>query len=110
MRKFRAMKNIYLNHTKHYVHLLSRLLHPGWSRSMLLTMHMYPKIALVGSQLIGDEDIITDAGGCVWSDGTPEIIGRWMKELPSHLSYMRPVDYSSAAAIMMRKDVFVMES
>eukprot|EP00890_Picochlorum_soloecismus_P004305 jgi/Picsp_1/4876/NSC_02241-R1_glycosyltransferase len=81
------------------------LLHPGWSRSMLMTMHMYPKVAYIGSQLIGDEDIITDAGGCVWSDGTPEIIGRWMKELPSHLAYMRPVDYSSAAAIMMRKDL-----
>lgn len=72
----------------------------------MMTMHMYPKVAYIGSQLIGDEEIITDAGGCVWSDSTPEIIGRWLKELPPHLAYMRPVDYCSAAAIMIRKDVF----
>ena len=84
-----------------------RLLVPGWSRSTVATLEIYPDVAYVGSHLVGDNDIVTDAGGCVWNDGSPEIIGRWLTELQPDLSYMRPVDYSSAAAVATRKDVFL---
>ena len=73
---------------------------------MLSTMNMYSQVGYIGSHLIGDEGIITDAGGVVWNDGSPEIVGRWLKELAPHLGYLRPVDYSSAAAVMIRRKLF----
>lgn len=69
-------------------------------------MMIYNRTGYLSTLLVGDQNLVTDAGGIVWADGRPEIIERGKDLLQPHLSYFRDVDYGSAAAVLVRKDVF----
>lgn len=70
---------------------------------MLSTMHIYSKVGCIGSHIIENERRISCTGGVVWNDGSMQLIGGWVGELPPHLSYMRPIDYSLPSALLLRR-------
>lgn len=95
-----------LNSSSYIEGFCCRSLQPGWSRTSLQTMLIYNKTGYLSTLLVGDQNLVTDGGGIVWADGRPEIIERGKDVLHPHLSYFRDVDYGSAAAVIVRKDVF----
>eukprot|EP00200_Dunaliella_tertiolecta_P006567 CAMPEP_0202347168 /NCGR_PEP_ID=MMETSP1126-20121109/5648_1 /ASSEMBLY_ACC=CAM_ASM_000457 /TAXON_ID=3047 /ORGANISM="Dunaliella tertiolecta, Strain CCMP1320" /LENGTH=811 /DNA_ID=CAMNT_0048938685 /DNA_START=361 /DNA_END=2797 /DNA_ORIENTATION=- len=77
----------------------------GWLSAMLRTFELRPDAGLVGPLFIGSNNQITEAGGIVYSDGSAANYGRffWPHE---NYTYLRRVDYVSAACVMARRSLF----
>ena len=83
-----------------------RYLGKGWAFFTTQTMDTYENVSAVGTLMYGESNLITEAGAIVWNDGSPYIVARHTQSLEPMLRVLRPVDYSSAAAILVKKDVF----
>jgi hypothetical protein len=79
----------------------------GWAFFSSATMDHYQNVSAVGSLLVGARKQITEAGAIIWNNGQAFIVERGAYNLRSQLRFMRPVDYSSAAALLVRRDSFV---
>lgn len=83
-------------------HLLS-----GTVGALLSTIDSDPTIGAVGGRMIFLNGRLQEAGSIVWSDGSCLGYGRNDDPFDPQYSYVRVVDYCSAAMLLTRRDLFL---
>jgi GT2 family glycosyltransferase len=78
----------------------------GWLPAMTQTLAADPTVGAVGAQLIYPDGRLQEAGAIIWSDGTGWNYGRGDDPLLPQYQYQRPVDYCSAACLLVRRSLF----
>lgn len=93
-----------------YLHFLAAdaLVAENWLRPLVTLIESDARIGSVGSQLRDSNDLIEEAGAVVWSDAQASnyCAGRPKSEAGS--LYVREVDYSSMASLMVRSASFAL--
>ena len=79
---------------------------PGWLEALLDAIDSAPDVGAVGCKLVFGDGRLQEAGGIVWQDGTGANIGRGEDPQAPRHNVRREVDYCSAAALMVRRDLF----
>lgn len=78
----------------------------GWLAVMLATFSQQPKAGLVGPLFLGEGMLVAEGGGLVWADGTPANYFRG-EPVRHNVSFMRPVDYITAALVLIKREAFL---
>ncbi len=78
---------------------------PGWLEALVQTMRSHSNIGAVGSKLIYADGRLQEAGGIIWQDATGCNYGRLNSPQEPQYNYLRPVDYCSAASLLVRADL-----
>lgn len=79
---------------------------PGWLRALLDTAAQDPMVGIVGAKLLYPDGLISEAGGIVWRDGHAYNVGRYARATRPEYSWVRDVDYVSAACLLVRRDLW----
>jgi GT2 family glycosyltransferase len=79
---------------------------PGWLESLLETAEAHPRAGAVGSRILFPNGRLQEAGSVIWSDGTTSPVGRGLPAGSRAYSYLRPVDYSSACSLLVRRSTW----
>jgi GT2 family glycosyltransferase len=79
----------------------------GWLDSMVKLIDADETIGAVGAKLVFSDGTLQEAGSIIWSDGLTLCYGRGEDPDAPEFSYIRDVDYCSAACLLIRKDLFV---
>ena len=80
---------------------------PGWLDPMLSLLRDRPDAGAVGAKLLYPDGSLQEAGGIIWRDASGWNFGRHENpDLPVY-NYVREVDYCSAAALLVRRSVFL---
>jgi len=75
---------------------------PGWLAKLAALMDRDPQAGLVGSKLVYPDGRLQEAGGIIWRDASGWNYGRMDDPAKPEYNYVKPVDYISGAAIMIR--------
>lgn len=78
----------------------------GWLDELYYTFANLPNTGLVGSKLIYPDEVLQEAGGIIWQDGSAWNFGRGQNHHLPEFNYAREVDYCSGASIMLPKLIF----
>ena len=73
---------------------------------LVRTFDEFPGTGLVGSKLLYPNNVLQEAGGILWRDGTAANFGRYQDASLPQVNYAREVDYCSGASIMVPKNIF----
>lgn len=79
---------------------------PGWLRALVDRADSRDEIGVVAAKLIYPDGSLQEAGGIVWRDGTAWNFGRGDGSSEPQYSYVRSIDYGSAAALLVRRTVW----
>ena len=79
---------------------------PGWLTALLDAMNSSADVAAAGSQLVYPDGTLQEAGGVIWSDARGWNYGRGGSANDPEYGFRREVDYCSAAALIVRRDLF----
>jgi len=79
---------------------------PGWLDALLATFDSEADVGLVGAQLVYPDGRLQETGGIVRNDGRAANLGRLRSAFEPEFSYLRRVDYASAAAIAIPRELF----
>ena len=82
------------------------LVREGWLKALLGTFAEDPYAGIVGSKLIYPDGRLQEAGGVIWRDASGWNFGKFDDPAKPEYNYLREVDYSSAAALMIPKSLF----
>ena len=77
-----------------------------WLEELLFPFQKWPDTGIVGAQLILPDGRLQEAGCIVWGDGSPWNYGRTRSPFEPQYAYGREVDYVSAAALMIRSELW----
>lgn len=77
----------------------------NWLDDLIATM-TNKRIGAVGARLVFPDGTLQEAGGIVWNDGSARNYGRNDRHIRPWHNFVRPVDYCSGAALMVRTDLF----
>jgi GT2 family glycosyltransferase len=77
----------------------------GWLDEMRSTFDARPDAGMIGSMLLYPDGALQEAGGIVSADGSAANFGRNDDAGKPEYNYLRPVDYVSAASIMISSDL-----
>ena len=92
-----------------YVLLLNNdtVVHAGAMRALLTTFDQFDNVGAACAQLRFEDDSLQEAGGIVWRDGSAWNWGRGEDPADPRFCYPREVDYGSAAALMVRRSLWL---
>jgi O-antigen biosynthesis protein len=79
---------------------------PGWLSAMVERAESADDIGVVTAKLLFPDGRLQEAGGIVWREGIPWNFGRGEDPANPEYNYVRDVDYGSAAALLVRADVW----
>ncbi len=82
------------------------IVHEGWLAAMLDCGESASNVGIVTPRYIYPDGALNEAGGIIWSDGTGVNFGRWDDASRFHYRYRREVDYGSAAALLVRTELW----
>jgi GT2 family glycosyltransferase/glycosyltransferase involved in cell wall biosynthesis/SAM-dependent methyltransferase len=78
----------------------------GWLEPLLDAIGQ-PDVGAVGAKLVYPDGRLQEAGSVIWSDATGANIGRGGDPEAPEYNFRREVDYCSAAALLVRRDLFL---
>ncbi len=78
----------------------------AWLEELLDPFDRWPDTGLVGAQLLYPDGSLQEAGGIVWGNGEPWNYGRGHNPHDPRMAYGRQVDYVSAAALVIRRELW----
>ncbi len=78
----------------------------GWLRAMLECAESTPDLGVVTPKYLYPDGSLNEAGGIVWRDGTGANYGRGDDPTLFRYEYRREVDYGSAAALMVKAELW----
>ena len=89
-----------------YILLLNNDTEPigNWIDELLEVFRNHPKTAIVGSTLFYSDGRIQESGGQIFGTANGWNIGRGFTQFISMFSFLREVDYCSAASLLVDKD------
>lgn len=79
---------------------------PGWLDALVDVSATDSRCGAVGAKLISPNGRLQEAGSIIWSDGATTGYGRGADPFDPEYSYVREVDYCSAACLLVRRDLF----
>lgn len=79
---------------------------PGWLESLVERAESADDIGIVVPKLLYPDGTLQEAGGIVWRDGHGWNFGRGDNARHSRYNFVREVDYGSAAALLVRRDLW----
>jgi GT2 family glycosyltransferase len=82
------------------------LVSDGWLTALLDTFTEQPRTGIVGSKLVYPDGRLQEAGGIIWRDASGWNYGKFDDAEKPEYNYLREVDYCSAAALMIPKELF----
>jgi len=77
-----------------------------WLSALVGRAESAPDVGIVASKLLYPGGGLQEAGGIVWSDGGAHNFGRGHDQGAPEFNYVREVDYGSAAALLVRAEVW----
>jgi len=78
----------------------------GWLAALVHEMESDPRCGAVGAKLVHPNGHLQEAGSIIWRDGSALGYGRGADPFDPEYCYARPVDYCSAACLLVRRDLF----
>jgi GT2 family glycosyltransferase/glycosyltransferase involved in cell wall biosynthesis len=81
---------------------------PRWLSAMVARAESAPDIGVVVAKLLYPTGVLQEAGSIIWSDGAAENFGKGQDHRAPEFNYAREVDYGSAAAALVRSDVWAL--
>ena len=79
---------------------------PGWLENLVAVITQDNEIGAVGSKLIYANGRLQEAGGIIWQDASGWNYGRLEHPDQPEYNYVRQVDYSSGASLLVRSEIF----
>ncbi len=79
----------------------------GWLDPMLRLLTERSDVGAVGARLLNPDGSLQEAGGIIWRDASGWNFGRQDDASKPVYNYVRDVDYCSAAALMVKRSVFL---
>ena len=78
----------------------------SWLEPMVSLFRQRPGTGAVGAKLLNPDRSLQEAGGIIWQDASGWNFGRLEDPSKPAYNYVREVDYCSAAALMVERQVF----
>ena len=78
----------------------------SWLEPMVSLFRQRPGTGAVGAKLVYPDGSLQEAGGIIWQDASGWNFGRLEEPSKPAYNYVREVDYCSAAALMVERQVF----
>jgi GT2 family glycosyltransferase/SAM-dependent methyltransferase/glycosyltransferase involved in cell wall biosynthesis len=79
---------------------------PGWLDALVDRAEARDDIGIVTAKLVYPDGALQEAGGIVWRGGVPWNYGNGMEAHQPEYNYVREVDYGSAAALLVRSELW----
>ncbi|MDD5070654.1 MAG: glycosyltransferase [Candidatus Omnitrophica bacterium] len=79
---------------------------PNWLNSLIEVAEKNSDCRAVGSKLVFPDGRLQEAGSILWKDGSAKGYGRGLDPDMPEFSYLRQVDYCSAASLLVQKKMF----
>lgn len=80
---------------------------PGWLEELAGTMHADPGVAAVGAMLLYPNGLVQEVGALLLPTGDAVQVGKGAVWTADHYTQTCPVDYCSAACLLLRRDDFI---
>ncbi|MGH2945595.1 MAG: glycosyltransferase, partial [Solirubrobacteraceae bacterium] len=78
----------------------------GWLRALVTRAESAHDVGVVAAKLLYPDGTLQEAGGIVWRSGEPWNYGRGGDASAPEYNYVREIDYGSAAALLVRADLW----
>jgi GT2 family glycosyltransferase/glycosyltransferase involved in cell wall biosynthesis/SAM-dependent methyltransferase len=79
---------------------------PDWLEALLRCANSAPDVGVVVPRYVFPDGRLNEAGGIVWREGTARNYGRGDDPDQPHYTYRREIDYGSAAAMLVRRELW----
>ncbi len=79
---------------------------PGWLEAMLACAESDESVGVVAPKFVSPDGSLCEAGAIIWNDGTGANFGRGDEPGKFQYEYRREIDYGSAAALMVRGELW----
>jgi len=79
---------------------------PRWLESLVQAADEHPQAGAIGSRLLFADGSLQEAGGVIWRDGNTAQVGRGRSPASRSYGCLRPVDYCSAASLLVRRSTW----
>lgn len=78
----------------------------GWLEALVREAEAHPDAGAIGSRILFPDGSLQEAGCLIWPDGSTEPLGRGLPAGSLAFRTSGPVDYCSACALLVRRDIW----